>query len=125
MEDKGYDYRKKITGLISLRASHYSSADISLILQLDYSQLESLMRQNPRLPKPYDWDNVTDEDIKTKFYHKGKVNKYTDIVEGNYVSDEDMNLSETDINSDNDFGTIFGDEKDNYLKQILEGYKNK
>ena len=65
LEDKGFDYRSKITAVISLTSTHYSSTEISQIMRLTHRQLVSLMKQNPRLPQPYDWkDDFSEEELK-------------------------------------------------------------
>ena len=126
LEDKGFDYRSKITALISLTSTHYSSTEISQIMRLTHRQLVSLMKQNPRLPQPYDWkDDFSEEELK-HFYHQGMHTKYDNIIEGNFT---DLDLSETTKDDkgniihkkNNDDDVIFGDEKDDYLRQLLHG----
>lgn len=127
LEDKGFNYRNKITALISLSATHYTSVEVSQIMHLTYRQLCSLMKQNPRLPKPYDWkEHFSSEELKA-FYHKGMKTKYDNLINPQSAN---LDLSETKQNNgnididktqnDND-DVIFGDEKDEYLRELLHG----
>lgn len=125
LKDKGFDYRNKITALISLTNTHYSSIEVSQIMRLSHRQLVSLMKQNPRLPHPYDWkDNFSVEELK-HFYHPGMHTKYDNIIEGNYTN---LDLSETNkdkgeiiVSNNKDKDVIFGNENDDYLRQLLHG----
>lgn len=73
-ENQGMNYRRKVVGILTLTASHFTSPQVSQIMELDFSQLQNLFKQNARLPKPYDWDKYVDHpELRSRFYHRKKV----------------------------------------------------
>ena len=71
-QNQGFNYRKKVIGILTLTASHYSAAEISHYLKLSFSQLETLFKQNDRLPLPYDWSDYVNHPEKRKEFYQVK-----------------------------------------------------
>lgn len=72
-ENQGMNYRRKVVGILTLTASHLSAPQISQIMELEFSQLQNLFKQNPRLPKPFDWNQYLENPkLCSRFYHRKK-----------------------------------------------------
>lgn len=112
LSNQSFAYLKLVSGLVSLAKGHYSTREISQILQLSREKMLRLYKQNPRLPLPSDWDYISGLPIDTQekeiFYADGKKKKMFD-------EDDEFNTlapSFDDSDEDNIFSDMFDEDED-------------